>query len=345
MIAIFFTMQQDALSMNKQSLFYDVTAREKSKDVVRSPIIQLYCGSHNIGDYLPVLGIKQMIKQNIDLDTDTYAIRSRVNKNSKKTTNVDFDFINQHYKVAIMGGAGLFHKIFQPFWEEALDKCKIPMIIWGIGLCLPETKEQFSSGVDKNIIQAVAQKCALINLRDSFTAQYYGLEHAHISLCPSVIYIKRFLPQRFLTGGRQTLYVSHQRLVPEEISKKIGEYITKHSHKSMTVNHIFGHANTQNLDELMQHYCASNLVITSRLHGAIIAYALQIPYVIIAYDEKLRAFQREYGNGILIKDFNDLPTVLNDTSWRSSQIKKPRHFQPVIAFGHKACAYIKKLML
>ena len=54
----------------------------------------------------------------------------------------------------------------------------------------------------------------------------------------------------------------------------------------------------------------SRLVVSTRLHGAIIAYGLRIPYVAIPRDEKIRAFHRCYGNGALIQHPDQLPEIL-----------------------------------
>jgi hypothetical protein len=51
---------------------------------------------------------------------------------------------------------------------------------------------------------------------------------------------------------------------------------------------------------IARRYCGSSLVITSRLHGAIISYALGIPYVAVDRDTKITEFARIYGNGVAV---------------------------------------------
>jgi len=96
----------------------------------RSPIIQFYSSVDNIGNYLPILGIQKMLGQT----PDTWCMHRPV----------DFNFINKHYKCAIIGGAGLLDQCFEPFWEKLLNGCKIPMIMWGLGICLPDKTKEVS---------------------------------------------------------------------------------------------------------------------------------------------------------------------------------------------------------
>ncbi|MEQ8924213.1 MAG: hypothetical protein RLO81_00285, partial [Fulvivirga sp.] len=57
----------------------------------KSKVIQFYSAFGNIGNYLPVLAIQKMM----NTEFDTWDIHDPF---------IDFDFINNNYKVAIVGG-------------------------------------------------------------------------------------------------------------------------------------------------------------------------------------------------------------------------------------------------
>ena len=66
-------------------------------------------------------------------------------------------------------------------------------------------------------------------------------------------------------------------------------------------------------DIIRNYYCRSELVVSTRLHGAITAYGLGIPYLALPGDEKVREFQRLFGGGHLFNDMDALATLLGET--------------------------------
>ena len=94
----------------------------KGKRIVKSSTLQFYSANRNIGNYLPVLAIHQMLDQVLDV------------WNIHKTP-VDWEFVHKNYTEVIVGGAGLLHAVFEKFWVDLDKNCKLPITIWGIGVC------------------------------------------------------------------------------------------------------------------------------------------------------------------------------------------------------------------
>jgi polysaccharide pyruvyl transferase WcaK-like protein len=63
-------------------------------------------------------------------------------------------------------------------------------------------------------------------------------------------------------------------------------------------------------------YQKSDFVVTTRLHGAIIAYAFKRPYIAISYDPKIAAFHKQYGGGVCITDVNQLAATLGSDQFK-----------------------------
>lgn len=308
--------------------FFDLT-RYKKKDYnppqlkkkckPRSSIVQFYSSPDNIGNYLPVLGIQKMLR----CKPDTWCIHS----------TVDFNFINKHYKCAIIGGAGLFADCFEPFWQQLHNECKIPIIIWGVGICLPDNNKK---GVNKNIITPITQECDLINVRDEFTAHYYNLPDASITACPSIIYLQDIAKQKKQTTN--VLYAFHDQLESADEHQAILKTLQKQFPNLLVTNNI--QTKKVGLNHIIEHfYCTSSLVITTRLHGAIIAYGLGIPYIIIARDEKLRSFYQQYKNGFLVENIEELQELIQNLPAMNLQ---PINYEPVLTFGKQAREWIEK---
>jgi polysaccharide pyruvyl transferase WcaK-like protein len=300
--------------------FYDLSMVASRNREACSPIIQFYSSSYNIGNFLPVLGIRKMLSQT----PDTWCSHDK---------NIDFNFINKYYKCAIIGGAGLLHKDFEPFWEKLLNECKLPLIIWGIGVCILDGKRDTS--VDKKIVKEVAKRCDLINVRDDLTADYYGLDKAYISACPTIAYLQDF---RYLVSknNHTVLFSSHEELVDDAETERIRATIARVTKKYKYINN-----NQQRyigLEYMIKHYyCKSSLVVSTRLHGAIIAYGLGIPYIVIPRDEKLRAFCRMYSNGVSVENEKQLENALREGKVRVTQ---EIQLDDVLKFGNQARKWI-----
>ncbi|AFZ01176.1 polysaccharide pyruvyl transferase family protein [Calothrix sp. PCC 6303] len=317
---------------DRRTRLYDLSTIKPQQRQTRSPVIQFYSSVDNIGNFTPVIGIQEMLGH----VTDTWCIHDK---------EIDFDFINSNYKCAIIGGAGLLHQCFEGFWTKFLNECKIPVIIWGVGVCLPDKtgvrKDLLDStanaGVDRKIVAEVAKKCELINVRDDLTAEYYGFDNADISACPTIKMMQNFRDS--VDRNSQTaLYSSHEELVSEvdkqEIKATIAKSITKFRYTDNIQRTYLGLN-----DIISDYYCHSQLLITTRLHGAIISYGLGIPYIAIARDAKMREFCRINGNGIGVQSVGELKDILKDFSANTIELK-PIAIEPVLNFGERAKAWV-----
>jgi hypothetical protein len=92
-------------------------------------------------------------------------------------------------------------------------------------------------------------------------------------------------------------------------------------------------------DIIRSGYCRSRLVATTRLHGAIIAYGLGIPYVALARDDKLRAFHRMYGNGVLTETIEELTMAVRQRVDHTRRVE----YDEVKGFGRQASAWLSNV--
>jgi Polysaccharide pyruvyl transferase len=307
---------------DRRCRFYDLRRVPPEKRQARSPLIQFYSSANNIGNFLPVLGMREMLGQ----EPDCWCIHDR---------RIDFDFINAHYRGAIIGGAGLLHSSFAPFWATLAAKCRIPMIIWGVGGCFPDSEAK--AGIDQKTVAQAAQRCDLINVRDELTVNEYGLSGAHISACPTVVHMRHFLPAR--TGQGPLLFSSHDELVPPEETKRIHEVLRADAPGYLSTDN--SQNRRQGVDDVIRRsYCPAPLIVTTRLHGAIIAYGLELPYVAVARDKKLRDFHRLYGNGVMLERVDELSDVIKN---RRAQVTRSVEMGRVLEFGDRAKAWVSAL--
>lgn len=300
--------------LERRVVFEDLARMAPEHRRSRSPVVQFYSPDNNIGNFTPVLGIREML----GFTPDTWSIHDR---------NADFDFINHHYRFGIIGGAGLLHECFEPFWAACADKCRIPLIIWGVGVCLPDNKP---AGVSREVVARVAARCELINVRDELTRDHYDLTRADVSACPTLVYLQKFRKfVRPVPGSR--LFASHTSLVSGDeaamLEKVVRASTSRYQYTDNVQRRRFGVT-----DIIRKRYCPTELVVATRLHGAIIAHGLGIPYIAVARDSKVRDFVRLYRNGLCVETPEELCKALQaplpDVSDQSA-------IDSVLAFGRQ----------
>jgi hypothetical protein len=310
------------IPVDRRCRFHDVSSLLPEERSPRSPILQLYSGHPNIGNLTPVLGIQRLLGH----ETDTWCVHRRP---------IDFDFVHHHYRAVVIGGAGLLHRVFEPFWQQLREECRLPMAIWGVGGCFPDGRAE--GGLPCPSAPAVADRCDLVNVRDDVTAEVFGFRGADVSACPTLAYLDG--PVRRGRRGSGVLFSSHEELVGSHATRPITRLLARRFPAHRTTD------NEQTrwrgvADIVRRDYLPSRLVVTTRLHGAIIAYGLGIPYLALARDEKLRAFARLYGNGVAVDELADLADALAGPLPAAT---RPIALAPVRAFGARARAWLAGL--
>lgn len=298
--------------------FYDLSGMDPKSRVPRSKVIQFYSAVNNIGNFTPVLGIRKIIQTY----PDTWNIHD---------PSIDFDFINRSYSHAIIGGGGLLHPIFAGFWQRYRNRCRLPTVAWGIGVCLPDRQGDWSQE-HKATVRQVLSRCQMVNVRDELTAEYFCLKNVDIGPCPTIVYLQDFSTNEDAVG--QVLLSFHTELTSRQVISRLIKKIKRSTgHRVATTNNKqYRFCGLERI--IRKKYCRSRFVVTTRLHGAIIAYGLGIPYLAIPLDAKIREFHRMYGNGVIeeldrIWDIDDLEAVMGSFSMQ------PIRTNDVLSFGQK----------
>lgn len=292
--------------------FNDISKNRSRPPIRRSRLIQFYSGHDNIGNYTPILGIQSMLNH----APDTWDCHA---------SPVNFDYINKHYDFAIIGGAGLLHQIFSPLWLDFEKNCRIPFVIWGVGGCFLDVKPE--SVVPREVVRLIAGRAVHVNLRDRLTAEYYDLHDAHLSACPTIAWLQKLQPRR---RTEIVLYASHTEMVPEQEQTAILDAV-KQSGQRWAYTDNMQTAKLGLMALVRRLYARSEVVVTTRLHGAIIAAGLGVPYVSLAWDDKVRAFQREWGGGALACDADEVRRILKGMEIDASI--HPLFHESVLEFG------------
>lgn len=98
-------------------------------------ILHSYCLNYNLGDYALGIGVKNLLRQHLDVDfIGNTNIQGR--EFNKYYIN---EVVNKRYDLLVLGGGGVIHGAHWPngwFWlidQELIKTIKIPFILYGVG--------------------------------------------------------------------------------------------------------------------------------------------------------------------------------------------------------------------
>lgn len=256
-------------------------------------VINFVSAAPNIGNYTPVLGIERL------LGDDARKIVCRVD------CRLCTEIRPRDYDVALVGGAGLFHACFEGFWTW-LARQDLPIILWGIGVCqnydCVPIPSKLRVGVCPRTVRKLSSRIVAANVRDALTAELYDLD-ATVGFCPTLAYL-RDVGQHLVLAGEPSglLLVEHPELTSTTEGEALRSVCQDH-----TDNIVRG-----DVQALLGKYVRAAAVVTTRLHGAIIANCLGRPYVALARDKKVDAYREHWGGGVVIHNLDELPSALEE---------------------------------
>lgn len=317
-------MTPEPETADRRMLFRNMQLLAIGDEGARSKVTQFISTNANIGNYMPVKAIQTMLGE----VTDVWNIHRPI----------DWDFVNSNYKAAVIGGAGLLAKTFNKFWVDCAANCKIPIIVWGVGTCIVDGFELEETSCDIEPVKSIFERALMVNVRDELTANLYGAGMADaisITACPTICYLRDFE----VVAEPKTVTLSvHPDLVNSETHDAIEALCESKGFTVLRTENV--QTPEEGLEDIIRnYYCRSELVVATRLHGAITAYGLGIPYLALPGDEKLREFHRLFGGGHLFSNLDELAEFLN-----SGHAELPRpDLADVLEFGARARAALADL--
>lgn len=245
-------------------------------------IFHLYSNRHNIGDLFSALGIKKLLKgKNL---TDLYWCDSAA-------TRLALENLSSQDKL-IVGGGGLLMDYFEEMWKAVL---KVPsealLVIWGIGFCHHKSSD---TSLNKSLMKKIVERADLVAVRDRVTFEMLGefSNKIRLSGCPSVVVAKEWKRRK----QKYLLHVIHPELLLEEVIEwrdTANKLAKKSGLKYVEINHLAPRNELSRhlyLQALKYYYTHSKIVISSRLHGVILASALGVPLIPVSADHKIEAY-------------------------------------------------------
>ena len=265
-------------------------------------IHHVFANKSNIGDWLSALGIQRLLAP-LPI-VEHFCDANFVDETRSALARLGPD------DLVIIGGGGLFMDYFSPFWSglHVLRK-RVRYCIWGVGYC--DLKVEHSHP-PLEMIRELVDASVLCVVRDDLTRSHLGNTRlAEPVLCPSIVEIDAAPP------GTGILHVDNYTTVGaaafEVMDYVCREYARAGALPYRRTNNRIEPGSARELERTLSLYRQSGVVVSSALHGCIIAAAMGKPVVAVSGDWKIDAFMNAVGLGDWVLDAADaaqLPRLL-----------------------------------
>lgn len=262
-------------------------------------IHHVYANQSNVGDWLSARGIQSLlaphaVTEHFCDEPFVPATLAALNEAGPE------DFI-------LIGGGGLLMDYFTPFWEGFRSvAARVPFVVWGAGAC-DMKREQTRPPL--TLISEILQRSQLCVVRDELTRRL--LSECKLPapvICPTVVAAPT-------TGGeqRRLLHVDHYDNVGPEIYERmvtVAEQFAERTGRSYRqTNNLIPAGHKGALQKTLELYASADLVITSRLHGCIIALATGRRVLVVSGDHKVESFMQAAGLSEWVCDLDAIETL------------------------------------
>lgn len=240
----------------------------------------VFANKRNIGDYISHLGCREIIKQ-----PGPFILCSPVGR---------FFYIRHLQKIKkynpnchlIIGGGGLLQGVFADFWEHLLSS-GLSYSLVGIGLNRMVGRKE----LPEHILKQIVSSAETVSVRDTLTYEQIHMLHPTtlINICPSVNYLQNIRIQSTIKPILlHMVHPSDLRLAGIDLNA-LQEQL-KDIAKSLDLDYVeFTNMGSDHLKGITL-VAQSAVIVTSRLHGAIMSFALGRPFVPLLCDEKIASF-------------------------------------------------------
>ncbi|GGQ75431.1 polysaccharide pyruvyl transferase family protein [Couchioplanes azureus] len=197
--------------------------------------------------------------------------------------------------LVVIGGGGLLMDYFAPFWTGlAALQDRLRYCLWGVGAV--DLKRE-DSRLEPGLPRGLAARALLCRVRDEHTRGLLGGPPLPPAVaCPSVLVLRRSRRR-----GWGVLHVDNLTTVGEAEYEAMGRAAARFAARTgrayRETNNLHRDGDAAGLERVLDLYRACDAVVTSRLHGCIIAVATGRRVVAVSGDWKIESFMSAVGLG------------------------------------------------
>lgn len=293
-------------------------------------VLHTYCLNYNIGDYALGIGLKNLLRANLDVDLigntnlqgrvfDEYYIKEVVNK---------------RYDLLVIGGGGIIHGAHWPngwFWlidKDLIKEIKIPFIVYGVGFNYWEEE----GGIPERGIEHLKETlkhAAYFSIRNDGSAQRLlkqtGIEvpiipdpgfHVDLNTQYDRKEAKPYVliqiandkaERRFGNLAKREKFITEMKTITQSLANKYKVIYAPHVYDDVSLSYEicegidnvevwdFGHFAFDHSDEAVGYYKYAEFVIAMRGHGQILPICFNTPVIALENHPKHRGLMENLG--------------------------------------------------
>lgn len=276
-------------------------------------IYHVFANRSNIGDWLSAKGIQKLLAplEITECLCDVPFIDETIQQLSAATEK---DLI-------VIGGGGLLMDYFIPFWKAFQPVAeRVPFCIWGIGYCDLKLEHSLPPG---NLITNIINKSKLCIVRDELTRLY--LPNCNLPEpvpCASINVIEHVSKK-----GLDILHVDNYTTAGEAAYEAMcaagKDFAAKNKIGYRQTNNRIVKDSEKEMEKILSLYSQSGYVLSSALHGCIIAVAMGLKVLAVSGDRKIEGFMESVGLQDWVLDINEvekLPEYLEKLHLQKSPV-------------------------
>ncbi|MAZ04796.1 MAG: hypothetical protein CME81_00040 [Halomonas sp.] len=301
--------------------------------VLKHKAVYIYANRRNIGDYISHLGVREI--------TGIQGGELYCSKGGHKDLLAYLERCREKGVVALIGGGGLFQPAFELFWNSLLAS-KVEFALIGVGVNQMAGRPL----LPRELLSKVVQRAESIHVRDNFTLEYLQtLNEAEITLgvCPSVNFINRSTHGQKGDSTNTLLHVVHPSdlrmsgVSVERLRENLRQFCKEEGFCYRESDNM-----GTNVTKAIKDIRSAALVVSSRLHGCIMSYASNTPFVPLYCDKKTEYFvdshtdkkgyeavqfqDMKFTRGVLKKELTEISSYSNVQGVLQRKIKENYDF-------------------
>jgi polysaccharide pyruvyl transferase WcaK-like protein len=291
-------------------------------------ILHSYCLNYNIGDYALGIGVKNLLREYLDVD-----LIGNTNLQGREFNEYYIkEVVNKRYDLLVIGGGGIIHGSHWPngwFWlidKELIREIKIPFIVYGVGYNYWEEEGGIPER-GKIHLEETFKHASYFSVRNDGSAKRLlrdtGIQ-AHVIPDPGfhidlnteyknfvdrpfvLVQIANDKPiSRFGSIEKQEQFIQSMREVTKELAKDYKVIYAPHVIDDVQISKdiIQGIPNTEvwdfgyfafdHSDEAVGYYKYAEFVLAMRGHGQILPIGFNTPVIALENHPKHRGLMEE----------------------------------------------------
>lgn len=247
-------------------------------------IHHVFANRSNIGDWLSAKGIQRLLQP--------FRVKEYLCDEPFAADTLHALAALPKGELVVIGGGGLFMDYFAPFWSGLREVVsRLNVCVWGVGYC--DLKYE-TSHPPLEVIQEVVSHTRLCIVRDELTRTYLDRYEVPAPVaCPSMVAIQ---PD---AGDCGLLHVDNYTSAGADVYEAMDDicrdFAARTDRPYYKTNNRIETGVESELARRLTLYRRADLVVSSALHGCVIAVAMGRPVIAVSGDRKIEAFMSMAG--------------------------------------------------